>query len=790
MAELALGFVGTAVGGALGGPIGAAVGGALGSTAGKVVDNLLFADTQRIEGPRLDDLTVSVSTYGVPIPLVYGPQNRLAGNVIWSTDRIETATETESGGKGAPSAEATNYTYSLSCAVGLGEGPITSLKRVWANKKLIFDIDENDTSSPTNDDPIAAATASVGMVATRDNGTHTVFDTIRFYQGNGTQQIDPTIESYLGTANTQAYRHHCYMVITDLQLADFGNTMPSWEVELSESSSTTASNIVADICARAGITDLSTTQLTDAVKGYIVSQPVTAYGAIQPLSLAYSFDAAEVRGEIRFIKRGGGMEGVIEQDDMGAVEGGTDKPGDPVKLDRAYDIVLPDEASISFRDPNLDFQVNTQTARRLKGSSSNKLSSDVPLTLSSSEGRRLADRMLFEAWAARRVAKFQVSDRYHLLAPGDVKGIRVGNLVYPFKVQRVTRGANGVIEVEARFDDPEVYASTALGADGTIPANAVQFVGETRLLLLDMPIGREVDDDAGFYWGAGADVAGWRGAQILRSMDGGTNYSNMATTSLRAKIGDVATALPSGPSAFWDRGNTLDVVMHYSGHTLSSVTELEVLNGANAAWLGGSDGQDGEVIQFQTATLIAAGTYRLSKLLRGRLGTDHAIAAHGSNEVFVALDSAVRRNSFGADDWDKLRHFKPVSILTTEADTTAQTFTNGGEGKTPRSPVHVHGERDSSNNLTITWKRRSRITPPGLGYGPTPLGEATEAYEIDVLAGSPASVVRTITATSETASYTAAQQTTDGLTPGDPVSLNLYQMSDVRGRGRVRTATV
>jgi hypothetical protein len=132
-----------------------------------------------------------------------------------------------------------------------------------------------------------------------------------------------------------------------------------------------------------------------------------------------------------------------------------------------------------------------------------------------------------------------------------------------------------------------------------------------------------------------------------------------------------------------------------------------------------------------------------------------------------------------------------VSTLTLLEATADQEFTNAGAGKTPYSPVHIWGERDGSNNLTITWVRRSRLRAPGIGNGPVPLGEATEAYEIDILDGaSPPGVLRTLTATTSAVNYTAAQQTADGLTPGDPVSLRVYQISDVRGRGYPGEATV
>jgi hypothetical protein len=64
----------------------------------------------------------------------------------------------------------------------------------------------------------------------------------------------------------------------------------------------------------------------------------------------------------------------------------------------------------------------------------------------------------------------------------------------------------------------------------------------------------------------------------------------------------------------------------------------------------------------------------------------------------------------------------------------------------------------------------------------------TESYEIDVMNGS--TVVRTLTATTNSKQYTAAQQTTDFGSPQASITLNLYQISARVGRGYARSATL
>ena len=120
--------------------------------------------------------------------------------------------------------------------------------------------------------------------------------------------------------------------------------------------------------------------------------------------------------------------------------------------------------------------------------------------------------------------------------------------------------------------------------------------------------------------------------------------------------------------------------------------------------------------------------------------------------------------------------------------TRPKNFTNTAVGLKPYSPVHTKGRRDGANNLTIIWIRRNRLGGEWRDSVGVPVSEDTESYEVDILNG--ATVVRTISITSQTASYTAAEQTSDGLTPGDPVDVEVYQLSATVGRGLKATATL
>lgn len=191
---------------------------ALGWGIGSTIGNLLFPSSSETsqQGPRLSDLKAQSSVYGIPIPVTYGAI-RLAGNVIWALDIVETThTETTtSGGKGGGSSTTTTttYTYSQSFAVAICEGPIVGIRKIWANGKLIYSLADNADNATIS----ASNEAAVGFI---------------FYQGTETQEPNSLIQADKGISATPAYRGTVYVILTDLQLADFGNRTPNLEFEV------------------------------------------------------------------------------------------------------------------------------------------------------------------------------------------------------------------------------------------------------------------------------------------------------------------------------------------------------------------------------------------------------------------------------------------------------------------------------------------------------------------------------------------------------------------------------
>lgn len=191
--------------------VGSAYGGPLGAIAGSLVGGLLFPEKlPNIEGPRLKDRRVTSSTLGSPVNNVYGTY-RVNGNIIWSGGIIETAHERSVGGKGGPTQVETSYTYDASFAVSLCEGPITGVRRIWVDGKLIYkNVDSNSES-----EIMASYNLNVDV-----------------YLGGETQVPSSSIQTDRGIAEVSAHRGLCYIVFNHFQLEVYGNRIPNITAEV------------------------------------------------------------------------------------------------------------------------------------------------------------------------------------------------------------------------------------------------------------------------------------------------------------------------------------------------------------------------------------------------------------------------------------------------------------------------------------------------------------------------------------------------------------------------------
>ena len=148
--------------------------------------------------------------------------------------------------------------------------------------------------------------------------------------------------------------------------------------------------------------------------------------------------------------------------------------------------------------------------------------------------------------------------------------------------------------------------------------------------------------------------------------------------------------------------------------------------GANLAALGG------ELIQFGSAEPLGGRRFRLSRLLRGRRGTEWA-TLHAPGEPFALIEAeslAVLEAPLGSLGGEA--RLLAQGLGDPEGVLAVRTVT--GEAMRPPPPVHLRAQKLANGDLALSWVRRSRSGWVWLSGSDTPLGEESEGYRL-TLAG-------------------------------------------------------
>jgi hypothetical protein len=567
----------------------------------------------------------------------------------------------------------------------------------------------------------------------------------------------------------------------------------------------TLSGIVENLLQEVNLTKdtYDTSALGDTVRGFIISGRQSVRASLEQLASAYFFDVVESNGALQFVKRGAASSFTIDSrqcivQDSGANH--SDSFGSSFIISRMQELELPRTVDVIYINHAQNYETGTAQAQRQTVNAINSLSMNLPIVLSQQEAQHIADISLLQTWITRTQYKFTLPPRYMLLKPTDVitvqkyvqhkseqiegtAGVLQSHLMRIVSTKLATNGVQEIVAVAEDISSYEYHAERQFTLRSfTIPHP----LPKTELILLDLPALTTDTSAAHISYAVVAATEGWRGAALYAANDGDDDWEyqgHQAQLEKQATIGTVVNFKTHGASAYtWDKHSTIDVVLIHG--ELSSVTESKVLAGANLCCVGD------ELLQFQYATFLDKHKYRLHKLLRGRKGTEGSIHTHKPNERFVLINDAILRQPVPASSWGVNRQYKAVTYGDHLTNTAAVEFTYNATALKPYAPCHIRAVRHRSGDITISWKRRTRINGDWLNHVDAPLVEESERYEVEVIREDGAAK-RTITSLkSPVAVYSAAEQIEDFGALQTSISVGVFQLSALVGRGRAGNAIV
>lgn len=706
----------TAVGSAIGGP----VGGAIGAIIGQQIDAAIFAPKLR-QGPRLKELEVQTSSYGSQIPAIFGSM-RVAGTVIWATDLVERRAKS-GGGKGKPAT--INYSYSVSMAVALSSRPIARIGRIWADGNLLR--------------------GSAGDLK--------VDAQLRIYTGEDDQPLDPLIASAETAGQASAHRGLAYAMFEDLQLAEYGNRIPSLTFEIFEREGYVPVSAIFE-AATAREVQATTSQNIQgfALSGLSASEPLGTLLDILPIEV--------VAHDGRLIAR--------------------DPLSDPTNAisivpisqegQEAFDLprqslepatLLPHIMTLRYYDSDREFQASLQRSER--GPVSRKIVQiELPAVLNAADASQIVGNRHLRSLYDRKRWRGDVALNEFKLSPGDLIKDENG---LGWRIEKVEhRSGSCAISARAVIENSVLTATSATpGRSQPAPDLAV---GETRIALIELPV-FGTDDPAKpvFAVFAAGTQSGWRRAALSLSV--GDALTEIGSTASPAIIGVLLDPLAPHHVNLIDESNGLRVQLLNSAMTIAERTGSPLDADAPYVWL------DGEFLRFGNCRLLGNGVFQLSRLRRGCFQSEGAVLVHpiGSRFVLMEADSArlLGESAFGMGETVTLEALGIADVAPVSDTITIRALTTK-----PLTPVHGSFKRLSDGSVTLQWVRRSRIDDGWRDGVDQMMAEPQEQYLVSLSADGIS--FGTWTASAASKIFSASEWGSFGISPTSIVTAQILQV--------------
>ncbi len=578
--------------------------------------------------PRISTLQINNSNYMGPIPIVYG-RKRIPNNILHFTDFISIArkNKTDAGGKGGGSITSIDYLYKVAIMMGLCEGPIDSVIRIW------------------NDKTIHAGPSGLGL---------TTF----------TGAIGQAAWGYMTTMHpTEAlgYSGVAYVARSDFDLGT-NASLP---------------NLSFEVATFGGLdmppSDFTTDFLTNTKHG--VRFPGANIGSLtvwqdycKAFGLLLSAELVEQKPARDWLKQwlmltntevvwGDGLLKFIPYGDQTRTANGATYTANNTPV---YDLTEDDFLSDiqTGRTPTADaynhFQLeyrnrvrdyNTTPAEYKDQSSIELYGVRTKAPVQAHEictgevAQRVVQLLGQRQTYQRNTYSFTLGQKHMLLEAMDIVSLTSAVRGYSNLLVRVlsaNEDSNGQIEVMAEQFTPPLSTAEEIPyqeALGYIPNEGAGSGDAFDPVIFEPPYPLLVSNPE--IWVAISGGANWGGCEVWASADN-TTYERVGQIEAGARYGETTTAITAGPD--FDSSQTLGVLLNPRP---PGASPLQLLGGAllNAKRFLTLSYLGGEFISYQDSTMTADNAFDLTNLQRAGYGTKNK--AHAIGTSFVRVDGAV-----------------------------------------------------------------------------------------------------------------------------------------------------
>ncbi|WP_294538110.1 phage tail protein [uncultured Rhodoblastus sp.] len=631
----------------------------------------LRAGNSNTQITKYSGLQVQTTSSSVPVPIIYGA-NILAPNCFWYQNFK--AHPQHAGGKGGGKGggrggggSTTSYTYSCSIMMGIGEGPIAGIGKIWQTSTMVVDLAALGLSlfagySPQSVWPylsgafpaqaltypgvayVSNSNYDLGASASVGDNNFEVFG-ILYGAGVNGQDADPAL------------------VISDfLTNPQYGVGFPAASID------------ATSLFANSG----DSSYQTYCWANYLAISPV-----LNMQETASSILTRWLQLTNATAVWSGGLLKIIPYGD-GEVTGGSasfQKTWTP-NLTTAYDLTDEDYLHTDGEDPvrimrSDPYLAHNQQAIEIQARSDSYNTGPIVAfdqAAINSYGLRIGSTITAHEICDLQVAQtsvqlilqrglyirntfiFKLSMEFCLLDPMDLVTLTdpaLGLNKTIVRIVEIEEDSDGAITVTAE-EFPQGVATAALyptqiKSNGVPDSSIAPQPVNTPIILEPPPL---LTGNVPQLWLGASGRNGdpnWGGCVVWASLDG-NSYAEIARIGSSARQGIASSTLPANSGANPDSFDTLAVDLTASGGALSSTSPASAAAGVTLCYV------DGEYSSYTTATLTAANKYSLTGLYRGLAGS--GASAHAAGATFCLLDSAILKYDVAASQIGRTIYLK------------------------------------------------------------------------------------------------------------------------------------
>lgn len=590
---------------------------------------------------RISDFQINSASYGEVVPVVLGT-TRLSGNIIQWEDFTahEHRTSQRVGKGGKKRATSISYTYTVAVAIGLCEGPIKRIGKVW--------IDKETYQYPNDKIGLTAYLGEVGqapwpyavskhpdralpysglayMAGVVDMGERASLPTFNFeIQGQLLETGDGV------DVNPADYIVHVLKSVGIEETAidgidNFRNYCSQADILISsppETKTQKAQQIVSDI---ADICNCYLFWSNDRLKIVpLADKPIKTWNP---------------HSQIQY--------DLTEDDFLSGSDGRL------VEYKRKSNSESYNTATVEFINRANSYEKEAVTFEVLADVQRNGMkpapSYSAHYIYTKARAMYLAEQLAMKRLYERNQYSFKLDWAFCRLEPGDLVTLTESTCGLHKQIVVITdvqEAQDGELQITAIGKPPGMYAPTKYD----VHENERPFVDYNKPAqsILDATFIQPPADVVGQgqeLWVGVSTPQEWGGCEVWMSDDPTANFQSMGMLNTTARIGKLVSPLVSD-------GNSC-IVRMVNG-TLKSGTHIDAERGNTVCYI------NGECLSYETATLNTDGTVTLNNLVRGQFNTP--IGSHSAGDKLSRLDEAFMRIPYRKQDVGKKIYAKFTSL--------------------------------------------------------------------------------------------------------------------------------